>query len=252
MYLRMGLPAGWYPQLSGKMRDNLKNRIFSIKDDVTFGKLALDIFRYQSSSNIVYRNFTELLGIDRESVVSFSDIPFLPVEFFKDHKVITGEKEPVIVFESSRTTGSVPAKHYIIDPGLYLGSLLSSFGMFYGDPASFIIAALLPSYSERGNSSLVYMVNRLIEKSGHELSGFYNNDAEALITNINKAKRTGEKVILIGVSFALLDIAERYSPDFSGVTIMETGGMKGSRKEITRQELHSFLNAGFHTDTIHY
>jgi len=227
------------------------DNIFSIKDNDTFNKRALEIFHYQVSDNPVYKLFIEYLNIDISKIISVEQIPFLPVEFFRDHRIITGGHSPAVVFESSGTTGLRVSRHYVADTALYRQSLLNAFNMFYGDPGDYMIAALLPSYTERGNSSLVFMMDCLIRKSANPYSGFYSNDEKALITVLMKAKRDGMKIFLMGVSFALLDLAEKYSPDLSGAIIMETGGLKGRRKEITREELHSVLKEGFSVSHIH-
>jgi phenylacetate-coenzyme A ligase PaaK-like adenylate-forming protein len=155
------------------------------------------------------------------------------------------------VFESSGTTGSATSRHYVSDLTVYEMSFQTGFRYFYGEPSDFFFAAMLPSYTERENSSLVYMMNSLIRKSKYRGSGFYNNDPIKLIKTLERVKQDGQKGILLGVSFALLDLAEKYSNDLSGLTVIETGGMKGRRKEITREELHSTLKAGFNIDTIH-
>jgi phenylacetate-coenzyme A ligase PaaK-like adenylate-forming protein len=226
-------------------------RIFRTENTKMFNELALEIFQYQAANNIIYKEYVTALGITPDSVKSLPDIPFLPVSFFKDHKVLTGEGTPETVFESSGTTVTIASRHYVSDLSIYEESFLKGFNHFYGDPSAFFFAALLPSYSERENSSLIYMMNKLISCSKFSDSGFYNNDPRKLINTLEKAKERGQKAILLGVSFALMDLAENYAPDLSGQTIIETGGMKGRRKEITRQELHSILKKGFNVETIH-
>jgi len=226
-------------------------RIFRIKDQDDFRKSALEIFRYQAEYNKVYSDFINHLRIDRESINSPEKIPFLPIEFFKSHKIITGKASPVNVFESSGTAGMSSSRHYITNPEIYKESYLTAFRYFYGEPSDYLIAALLPSYIEKGNSSLVFMMEGLIENSRNQFSGFYLNNDVQMLERIGKAKKKGERIILLGVSFALLDLAEKYSPDLSEVIVMETGGMKGRRKEMTREELHSVLKKNFNVDRIH-
>ncbi len=233
------------------MKPDIKDRIFEITDHVAFSKYALEIFRLQYAGNKIYGEFVKSLRIDPASIKSVSQIPFLPVEFFKNHRVVTGNLPSVTVFESSGTTGSESGKHYVVDTGIYEKSFLNAFRLFYGDPAGWMIAALLPSYTERKNSSLVYMMDNLIKRSSYSESGFYRDDAGSMIQAIEKARSQERKVLLMGVSFALLDLAEKYSPDFHDIIVMETGGMKGRRKEITRMELHSVLKKAFNVKAIH-
>lgn len=229
----------------------LKEAIFSIESQNDFLNCAMEIFNYQLENNIVYSDFVAGLGRKNTPVKSLYDIPFLPVEFFRNHKVISGTLPVEMIFSSSGTTGVIPGRHLIADLHMYEQSFIRSFGMFYGDPEEYLIAALLPSYTEREGSSLVYMVDILIKLSHDQNSGFYRDNAEELIVTIKKARENGRKVLLLGVSFALLDLAEKHSTDLSGVIIMETGGMKGRRKEITRQELHTTLKERFNVTSIH-
>jgi Acyl-CoA synthetases (AMP-forming)/AMP-acid ligases II len=230
---------------------DLQKRVFNIKNLEDFCETALDIFDYQYNNNSVYKNFVNNLHKDRPEINTLYDIPFLPVEFFKSHKIITGNLPVVKIFESSGTTVTTRAKHYINNLYLYEESFLRTFKMFYGNPEEYLIAALLPSYIEREGSSLIYMTEYLINKSKNFLSGFYRNNVEDLITTINKAKSEKQKILLLGVSFALLDLAENNSPDLSEVIVMETGGMKGRRKELTRFELHSILKKRLSVPFIH-
>lgn len=233
------------------MNSIFRDKIFSIKNQTDFRKAALQLFEYQYNNNTVYNNFAKQLKKNPGSITTETDLPFLPVEFFRNHKVITGDKQVEQVFESSGTTGDLTGRHYVCDRGLYKESFVKSFRLFYGDPEDFMIAALLPSYTERENSSLVYMTDSLIKMSRNRLSGFYREHEEVLIRNLVSARETGGKVLLLGVSFALLELAEKRAPDLSGVIIMETGGMKGRRKELTRQELHTILKRGFNVPEIH-
>ena len=211
----------------------------------------MEVFHYQAANNLVYNLFLKSLGKDHNLVSHVSEIPFMPASFFRSHKVITEVTGFDAVFESSTTTGNTPSRHYVYDLKIYETSFLKTFKLFYGNPADYMISALLPSYHERGNSSLVFMMDRIIKESRHPLSGFYKNNPEQLITNIRNATSGNYKAILVGVSFALIELAERYSPDLSGTIVMETGGMKGRRKEITREELHEILKKGFNVGEIH-
>jgi phenylacetate-coenzyme A ligase PaaK-like adenylate-forming protein len=225
--------------------------IFKIKNETDFKESALEIFKWQAEKNPVYKNFINELSVTGKNIKSPENIPFLPIAFFKQHKIVTGSFSGGLVFESSGTTGLSVSRHYITDPEIYKRSFLLSFSLFYGDPSDYFIAALLPSYSERKNSSLVYMADELIKRSATPLSGFYKDNIAELLSNIKKSKAEKRKILLIGVSYALLDLAEKYSPDLSGVIVVETGGMKGRRKEITRGELHSILRKSFNLDVIH-
>jgi phenylacetate-coenzyme A ligase PaaK-like adenylate-forming protein len=229
----------------------LQDSIFNIKTDTDFWEATLTVFNYQYNNNKIYKEFVSLLGRDLPSVKAFSDIPFLPVEFFRNHKIISGERPVETIFESSGSTGVIPGKHFVSDLKLYETSFEKSFTLFYGDPGDYLIIALLPSYTEREGSSLVYMADDLIKKSHHPGSGFYKGKPDALLKAIKKGKEEGTKILLLGVSFALLDLAESESPDLSGVIIMETGGMKGRRRELTRSQLHNTLKEKLHVNSIH-
>ncbi len=233
------------------MNLGLSARIFNLADQESFSRTALQIFGYQAENNQVFKEFIYNLQRDRRGIKRIQDIPFLPVEFFRTHTVVTGDLPPAVVFESSSTSGATPGHHYVADEGLYETSFLTTFRLFYGEPADYFIAALLPSYTERANSSLVYMMNNLIKRSKDPLSGFYKDNITDLPGNLGKAKMAHKKVLLLGVSFALLDLAENYSPDLSGSIVMETGGMKGRRKEITREELHDILKQKLNVPVIH-
>jgi phenylacetate-coenzyme A ligase PaaK-like adenylate-forming protein len=230
---------------------DFQNRIFNIQNQEDFLEIALEVFRYQYNNNIIYHEFVKSLGKDVSGITTFYQIPFLPVEFFRNHEILTGSLPVEMIFESSGTTGSGTGKHYVNDLRLYEQSFLRSFRIFYGEPEEFLITALLPSYTERKGSSLVYMADNLIRRSKIISSGFYKNNLNDLISSIEKAKEKNQKILLLGVSFALLDLAENQSPDLSGVIVMETGGMKGRRKELTRPELHSILKEKFNVSSIH-
>lgn len=233
------------------MSSELRSRIFKIGSRKEFVKTALEIFRIQAKNNPVYKDFISNLGIKREHIKSLSKIPFLPIEFFRNHKIITGTSPVETIFESSGTTGLMPSRHYVSDLSIYEESYLTGFRCFYGKPEDWFFAGLLPSYIERGNSSLVYMVDKLVRKSSDPCSGFFINEVAKLLDALQKVKNEKRKGILIGVSFALVDLAEKYSPDLSGITVVETGGMKGRRKEITREELHSILKRKLKLSSVH-
>lgn len=213
--------------------------------------MAMDVFHYQAVNNSIYKLFINNLGKNRQDISSLEEIPFLPVEFFRSHVVITGREKAETFFESTGTTGMVRSRHYVTDPGLYDRSLLKCFRMFYGSPEDYLIVALLPSYLERPASSLVYMIRRLIDSGADKRSGFFMSASREMLDLITGARDEGKKVILAGVSFALLDLAVKYPADLSGVVIIETGGMKGRRKEITRTELHEILKSSFNVPAVH-
>jgi phenylacetate-coenzyme A ligase PaaK-like adenylate-forming protein len=247
----MAISARRVINFPGQMRTDFRDRIFNIKNNTGFLEIALEVFNYQYNNNAVYQSFITSLGKNREKPDSLAAVPFLPVEFFRNQKIVTGDLPVGIIFESSGTTGVDPGRHFVNDLSLYEESFLKTFNLFYGDPGEYFIAALLPSYTERKGSSLVYMADILIKRSLNPLSGFYKGNADDLVLAIQKAKEKSQKILLLGVSFALLDLAERLSPDLSGVIVMETGGMKGRRKEVTRSELHTILKDKFNIPTVH-
>lgn len=230
---------------------NIKDKIFSIRSPGDFESLALEIFRYQAKNNVIYSKYIKHLGIKTDKIDDLHQIPFLPVEFFKTHKIITGNKNPQKIFTSSGTTGSGTSRHFLTDINLYTESFTHTFHHFYGNPEKYCILALLPSYLERENSSLIYMINHLIRKSNNPESGFYLDRLDHLAKKIIRLREQKQKILLFGISFALLNLAEKYKPDLSGHIVMETGGMKGRREEIVRKELHNILCNAFNTSTIH-
>jgi len=233
------------------MKSRFREAIFGIMDDSDFTSVVIEILTYQYENNPVYRSFVDGLGRSPWNIKSLNDIPFLPVEFFRNHPVITGRVQVEMIFQSSGTTGITPVRHFIKDLSMYEESFLKTFRMFYGQPENYIIAAILPSYTERCDSSLVYMADRLIKETGHSFSGFYKDNIDKLLNIIKGKKITDRKVLILGVSFALLDLAEKYEADLSDVVLMETGGMKGRRKEVVRAELHSVLKGKMNVDTVH-
>lgn len=226
-------------------------RLFKIAGSPEFQSLALEIFRLQYRNNPVYREFCTHLGKDENTVCLFDDIPYLPIEFFKSRKVLCGNPIRPIQFTSSGTTGISPARHFVSDISIYEQSYLHAFELFYGPVTNFCILALLPSYLEREGSSLIYMVNGLIEKSQRPESGFYLHNQQDLAKALRQLREKGCRILLIGVSFALLDFVERYKLTLDNAIIMETGGMKGRRKEMVRAELHGILKEGFGVQAIH-
>lgn len=227
------------------------NKIFEIKTSNQFNKLALEIFNFQYDNNLIYQKFCNYLGKSRSNVHAVEDIPYLPIEFFKSKKVIAKNQKPQIVFESSGTTGQLVSKHYVARLALYIKSYLKTFEHFYGNIEDYCVLALLPSYMEREGSSLIYMVKDLIKKSGNPKSGFYLDNKVDLLKTLESLDQSDGKCILIGVSYALLDISEYHSLNLKNTIIMETGGMKGRRKELVRDELHSILKNSFGLDAIH-
>ena len=221
-------------------------------NDSTFDDIALRIFYKQAKENKVYRDFIGFLGIEPNSIDRLDKIPFLPISFFKSHDVVTGNQGiPEIIFTSSRTSGSFSSRHIVPQLSFYLSNAKRNFEFFFGSLTEYHILALLPSYLERDGSSLISMVNYFMAESQSSGSGFYLNNYEELLRQIKKVKDDGRKVLLLGVSFALLELAERFEVDLSQCIIMDTGGMKGKRKELTREELHEFLQNKFHVDVIH-
>ncbi|MCA4810661.1 acyl transferase [Empedobacter stercoris] len=226
-------------------------QIFSIQSEEDFQNVTLEVFRYQAQENEVYKNFLNFLNVDYSTVKHTNEIPFLPIQFFKKYNLISGNRAVEKVFTSSGTTGMSTSKHLVTDLALYHYSLEKCFEQFYGPLSDYTIFALLPSYLERTGSSLIDMVEYWIEKSGSDKSGFYLYNHDELYENLIAHEKTGKKAILIGVSFALLDFVENYKMKLKHTIVMETGGMKGRKKEITREELHTILKDGFGTNEIH-
>ena len=236
-------------QLPG--RDALFQRIQSLTSE-QFGETALDVYRYQAAHNPVYRRYLELIGRLEQEPAQWWDIPCLPIELFKSHTLQTGRWTPERVFTSSGTTGQVPSRHAVRSVADYLANARRGFRAVYGPVEDYCVLALLPSYLERTGSSLVAMAQDFIERSQHPESGFFLDNQRALLERLTQCRQQGIPVLLIGVSFALLDLAEAH-PTALGerVIIMETGGMKGRRKELTREALHAQLGAAFGQERIH-
>lgn len=222
------------------------------KDPNAFEQIALDVFRYQYAYNEVYQSYVLALGKNEKEVQCLQDIPFLPISLFKNKSVCTHfpSEKAEVVFTSSGTTGQQVSKHFVKDLQVYRESMKAGFEQFYGAPSNYVYLALLPAYLERKGSSLVYMVDAFMKESQEELNGFFLDNVTQLELQYKKAIAEGKQVIIIGVSFALLDLAER-GVNFSEAIVMETGGMKGRRKEMIRDELHLLLQKGLNIDKVH-
>lgn len=227
------------------------DEIFNIKNLDQFNRIAIKIFNYQAENNPVYKEYLFHLGTVVSSVKHFEEIPFLPIEFFKTHKIITGSENIAKIFYSSGTTGMERSNHHITDISLYEKSFLTAFEAQYGKLTNYCILALLPTYLENESSSLVYMVDRLIKESKHPDSGFYLDNIEDLANKLTILEKANTKIILIGVSYALINLAEKFPANLSNTIVMETGGMKGKRKELTKKELHKFLSSKLGVHSIH-
>ncbi len=225
--------------------------IFTITSNKQFEKTALKVFRFQHEHNVVYRAFCDHLGITAANVRSLHQIPFLPIQFFKTHDVVSRADEIQQTFTSSGTTGMSTSRHLVTDVALYEQSYRNAFSRFYGNIEDYVILALLPSYLERGGSSLIYMVDDLIQRTRHPDSGFYLNNHDELTQKLLRLDREGNNVILIGVTYALLDLIGKNQFQLRHTIVMETGGMKGRRREMIREELHAILTDGFGVEQIH-
>jgi len=233
--------------------------IFNIRSGQDFKQRALDVFNYQSENNEIYKKYIRTLKIESHNVKELYQIPFLPIEFFKTHRIISIDPDRSLnfdgeeVFTSSGTTGNTQSKHYVTDISVYRESYTRAFEHFYGNIDQYCFLALLPSYLERSGSSLVFMADDLIKKSGQPDSGFYLNNYDELLKKLAELKSKKQKTILLGVSYALLDLAAILtSPlQFEELIVMETGGMKGKRKEMLREELHQILCKQLGTENIH-
>jgi hypothetical protein len=228
-----------------------KENTFAIKTKAEFDEIALQVFQYQAANCEVYKAFIDGLRIDPALVFETEQIPFMPVEFFKSHRVVTGSTEPEVVFTSSGTTGMITSGHTVTDVSWYVQSFRKAFELFYGDIKNYTVLALLPAYLEREGSSLIYMAQDMITQSENPDSGFFLYNHEELFGILQKQKAAGKPTLLLGVTFALLDFVENYQIDFPQLIVMETGGMKGRRKEMIREELHATLCAGFGVNAIH-
>ena len=225
--------------------------IFTISNHKQFDKIALKVFRFQYENNLVYREFCDFLKTDVQKVKSIQQIPFLPIQFFKSHAVVSNTNPIQTTFTSSGTTGMITSKHLVSDIRIYEESYRKGFSQFYGNIEDYVVLALLPSYLEREGSSLIHMVDDLIQLSNQAESGFYLHNYDELIEKLTQLDRSGQNVLLIGVTYALLDLVEKHSFQLENTIIMETGGMKGKRKEMIREELHQQLCEGFGVNAIH-
>tara|TARA_B100000809_G_scaffold116619_1_gene114817 strand:+ start:6641 stop:7615 length:975 start_codon:yes stop_codon:yes gene_type:complete len=229
----------------------MQETIFNIKSQEQFTEIAIAVFKHQFKNNKVYRSFCDLINKHPSDVVKVEQIPFLPIQFFKTRQVLSSVEEVDEIFTSSGTTGNITSKHFVTDINLYKESYSKGFAHFYGNIETYVVLALLPNYLERNGSSLVFMVDDLITKSKNSESGFYLNNIDELAKKLIYLEEKGQKTLLIGVSFALLDLIEKHQFNLKNTLVMETGGMKGRRKELIRKELHQLLQEGFGVDEIH-
>ena len=229
----------------------MQKTIFNIQSEQEFKEVALRVFKHQFENNDVYRSFCDLLYKNPSDVKEIQDIPFLPIQFFKSHNILSSKENVIKTFTSSGTTGSIPSKHRVTDLSWYHESFRKGFQFFYGDVKDYNILALLPSYLEREGSSLIYMVDDLIQQTNKPTSGFYMHNLSELSSTLKELDAKGEKTLLIGVTFALLDLIEKEKFQLNNTLIMETGGMKGRRKELVREQLHKILSKGFGVNKIH-
>lgn len=230
---------------------NLENKIFEIESNEQFQELTFEIFHIQAEKCVVYKTYLQNLKINPQQIKTLSQIPFLPIEFFKTHEVKATEFNEETIFYSSGTTNFNRSKHFIRNLSLYQKSFIKAFELFYGNINNYCILALLPSYLEQKDSSLVFMVDNLIEKSNHPESGFFLYNYQELADKLMRLERQKQKTLLIGVSFALLEFAEKFNLNLKHTIILETGGMKGRRKEIIRDELHTYLCDKLAVENIH-
>jgi hypothetical protein len=217
---------------------------------IHFDELAMQLYRYQIQHNEVFAQYLQLSNAPTNHL-GISSLRFLPISFFKSHEVKTGEFQPQLTFTSSTTTGTIPSRHVVGNPNFYKQSYEKAFQLFYGDPAEYTFLFLLPNYLERSGSSLVYMAQGLQQLSNQGDSGFYLYDFEKLAQTIHRLKQENKRIFLLGVTFALLDFAEQFPLDLHGHVVMETGGMKGRKEELTRQQVHQYLKQQFNLDTVH-
>ena len=231
---------------------NYNNDIFKINTENEFLEVALSIFNFQFIQNPIYNKWVKLLNVNPKKVVSIEQIPFLPIEAFKIFEVVSSPiNSSTVKFTSSSTTSQIPATHFVNDVMVYENSFSKGFNLVYGNPADYCILALLPNYLQRSGSSLVYMCDKLIKESKHPFSGFFLDNIDDLVSKINQLKQTNQKVILIGVSYALMDLCDRGISLNENFRVIETGGMKGTRKELLKSELHAYLKNGFKITSIH-
>src|SRR3546814_711389 len=229
----------------------LPDEIFAIRTSQAFDEACMKTFHHQAQHCAVYNKYLSLIHVNPAEIQQAEDIPCLPIDFFKNHRIITGAEPPQQVFTSSGTTGTAQSKHYVVDTNIYEHSFRTAFSQFYGNPSDMAILALLPSYSEREGSSLIYMVDDLIRQSTHPRSGYFLYNHDDLYDALQELKTAGTPTLLIGVTYALLDFVENHVIDFPELIVMETGGMKGKRREMIREEMHEQLCGGFNVSKIH-
>jgi phenylacetate-coenzyme A ligase PaaK-like adenylate-forming protein len=232
------------------MTEGFPDKIFNVKAE-DFPRLALDIFNFQYLNNDVYRSYTDALGVNPQNIKKPAEIPFLPIGFYKTHTIQTTSFAPELIFESSGTSQTTKSLHYVRESGIYRRSFTEGFERFYGPVMDWCIIGLLPSYLERTGSSLVYMVEELMKIGRYEKSGFYLHDHARLFETLQQLEKQQQKTLLIGVSFALLDFSEKFRLKLKHSLVMETGGMKGKRKEIVRPEMHQLLKESFGVSSVH-
>jgi phenylacetate-coenzyme A ligase PaaK-like adenylate-forming protein len=226
------------------------NNLFELSE-TSFEEVVKQSFQFQYKNNPVYHSFCEALHIEGGGVSTIETIPFLPISFFKTHRIKSTEFAPEILFESSGTSQTIQSKHLVKSLALYEDAFMNGFVRQYGNPENYCFLGLLPSYLERSNSSLVYMVQKLMEVSSHPMNGFYLNNFQDLSDKLQLLEKEGQPTILIGVTFGLLDFAEQYQMPLKNTIVMETGGMKGRREEMTREQVHQQLRKSFSVETIH-
>ena len=231
------------------MMIDLNDFIFSSK--ATFTEKAIKVFHFQHQQNRVYKRFADNLNCDPSLVTALEQIPFLPISFFKSHEILSVDTTPELIFTSSGTTGVGNSQHFVKDPGIYRTSFINAFTHFYGRIEDYCILALLPAYLERQGSSLVYMIEKMMEISNHYLNGFHLYDHQALANKLQSLEKQGQKTLLIGVTYALLQFAEEYPIPLRHTLVMETGGMKGKKKELIRSEVHQRLKEAFSIKNVH-
>ena len=232
------------------MNSEWHDKIFSVTES-GFRQLAFDIYHFQYEANSVYKAYVNALGKTPSDVDEIEKIPFLPISFFKTDEIKTGKFNAEVIFKSSGTTQTINSQHHVKDVSIYTQSFTTAFKKIYGDPQKWCVLGLLPSYLEKGNSSLVYMVDDLIKQSRHPQSGFYLYDLDKLKETLLSLEKSNQKSLLIGVTYALLDFAEKFPVTLKNTIIMETGGMKGRREELTRMEVHDQLKKAFGKTEIH-
>ena len=232
------------------MNGEWHDKIFSVTER-GFRQLSLDIFHFQYGANKVYNSFVNALGKTPSSVDEIEKIPFLPISFFKTDEIKTGKFNAEIIFKSSGTTQAINSQHHVKDVSIYTKSFTTAFEKMYGDLNGWCVLGLLPSYLEKGDSSLVYMADSFIKQSRHAQSGFYLYDLDKLKETLLSLERSNQKTLLIGVTYALLDFADKFPVELKNTIIMETGGMKGRREELTRMEVHERLRKAFGNTEIH-